>query len=211
MCSRGQAPQHCPAGLLVTSLDEASAPQPVISSVAVSTATLAAMYSLVLAACGGFVFCASIWPVSIPEGILDWPWAMALTVVAVISLILPVPLLVLGLVSLRQSRRLRWRPAAAWTIVVAAAVAIGYANLLDFGHWFGLNAHDIGWAPPLCSPSVPPTSCASSAIRLDWQPLLVAGGELAAGAVMIALIAVLTRRTVPMNGAADRTSDSSLR
>jgi hypothetical protein len=176
-----------------------------------STAAFAGMYSVMLAACGGFVFYASIRPVSIPEGIFDLPWVVALTVVAVMWLVLPVPLLVLGLVSLHQSRRLGWRPAAAWTIALAAAVAIGYANLLDFGHWFGLNAHDIGWAPPPCFPSWPPPSCESSVIRLDWQPLIVACGQLAAGAVMIALIAALTRRAVTMNDAADGTRDSSLR
>jgi hypothetical protein len=195
----------------VAPVDESGTQQPVVSSVGVSTATFAAMYSLMLAACGGFVFYTSIRPVSIPEGILDWPWVMALTVVAVIWLVLPMPLLVLGLVSLHRSRRLRWRPAAAWTIAVVVAVAIGYANLLGFGHWFGLNAHDIGWASPPCFPSGSPPSCESSVIRLDWQPLIVAGGQLAAGGVMIALIAALTRRAVSMNGAADGTSDSSLR
>jgi hypothetical protein len=170
-----------------------------------STAAFAFIYSMMLAACGGFVFYTSIRPVSIPEGIFDWPWVMAVTVVAVSWLILPVPLLVLGLVSLRQSRRLRWRPAAAWTIAVAGAVAIGYANLIEFGHWFGLNAHDIGYSPP-CSPS-----CQPSSIGLNWQPLILAGGQLAAGALIIVLIAALTREAVPMNAAAVETTGSSLR
>ena len=64
------------------------------------------MYSLTLAACGGFVFCTSIRPVAVAGGILDWPWVAALTVVAVTWLALPVPLLILGLVSLHQGRRL---------------------------------------------------------------------------------------------------------
>jgi hypothetical protein len=46
-----------------------------------------------LAARGGFVFYTSIRPVSIPEGILDLPWAMTVTAAALIWLVLPVPLL----------------------------------------------------------------------------------------------------------------------
>jgi hypothetical protein len=177
-----------------TAVGKPGAQQPVISSLEVSAATFAALYSLTLAACGGFVFCTSIRPVSIAEGVFDWPWVAAFTVVAVTWLVLPVPLLILGLVSLHHGRRLKWRLAAAWTIAVAVAVAIGYANVLDFGHWFSLNTHDIGWAPPPCSPSGSSLSCTSSDSQLDWPPLLAAGGELAAGAVMIALIAVRTRR-----------------
>ena len=174
--------------------DESRALQPVISSVEVSTVTFAALYSMTLAACGGFVFCTSIRPVSIAEGVFDWPWVAALTVVAVTWLVLPMPLLILGLVSLYQGRRLRWRLAVTWIIAVAVAVAIGYANIRDFGHWFSLNAHDIEWAPPPCPLSGAPPSCTSSASQPDWPPLLTAAGELAAGAVMIALIAVRTRR-----------------
>ena len=181
----------------MAAVDEPGPQLPVISSVEVSTATFAAMYSLTLAACGGFVFCTSIRPVSIAGGIFDWPWVAAFTVVAITWLVLPVPLLILGLVSLYQGRRLRWRLAVAWTIAVAVAVAIGYANVRDFGHWFSLNAHDIEWAPPPCSPSGSPLSCTPSASQLDWPSLMAAAGELAAGAVMIALIAVRTRRAAP--------------
>jgi hypothetical protein len=174
--------------------DEPGTQPPVISSVEVSTVTFATLYSLTLAACGGFVFCTSIRPVSIAEGIFDWPWVAAFTVVAVAWLVLPAPLLILGLMSLYQGRRLSWRLTVTWIIAVAVAVAIGYANVRDFGHWFSLNAHDIGWAPPPCSLSGSSPSCPSSASQPDWPPLIAAVGELAAGAVMIALIAVRTRR-----------------
>ncbi len=57
-----------------------------------------------------------------------------------------------------------------------------------------LNVHDIGWAPPPCSPPGSSLSCTSSASQPDWQPLIAAAGEVAAGTVMIAVIAARTRR-----------------
>ena len=86
--------------------------------------------SLVLAAGGGYVFYASIRPVSIEEGygsvLFDFPWILAYLVLAAVWMGGPVILLVLGLIHLLRHARHRWWSAACWLIMLAAGVAIGF-------------------------------------------------------------------------------------
>jgi hypothetical protein len=71
------------------------------------TAAIAGLYSLLLAAGAGYVFYASIRPVSIPTGyfaeLADYPWILAfLVVLLAVGAVGPVILLVLGLINLRR-------------------------------------------------------------------------------------------------------------
>jgi hypothetical protein len=116
----------------------------------VETGTVAAVYSLLLAACGGFVFYASVRPVPMPSGVLDIPWFAVLLALAITWLAVPVALLALGLAYLR--------------------------------------------------PAGP-----------QWRSLVAAGGQLAAGAAMIALLAASARKATPTAGTADGTFVGSAR
>ena len=87
------------------------------------------MIGLVLAAGAGYVFCASIWPVSIAEGygavFLNWPWLLAYLVLLATWAGGPVILLVLGLIQLIRHARHRWWSAACWLVLLVAGAAIG--------------------------------------------------------------------------------------
>jgi hypothetical protein len=101
-----------------------------------------------------------------------------------------VALLILGLAHLHQRARLKWWPAVAWVAAVAAGMAIGVVIMHDFGLLFttypqGLDGSPLG--PSRFAPDVP-----------YWQALIAAGGQLAASAVMIALITALSRIATPM-------------
>jgi hypothetical protein len=165
----------------------------------VETGTVAAVYSLMLAACGGFVFYASVRPVPMPSGFLDVPWFAVLLALAITWLAAPVALLALGLVHLRQGGRLRWRPAVTWACAVAAGFAIGWVNLHDYAHW-------LAWARWIVTMQLAPYPRPAGP---QWRPLIAAGGQLAAGAAMIAVIAASARKAAPMADTADGTAVSS--
>jgi hypothetical protein len=149
----------------------------------------AVLYSLILAAGGGYVFFASIRPVSIPTGYFseftDFPWEAASSLLAAVWVAGPVMLLALG-VDLRLHARLTWRFAAGWLSALAAGTTIGLLIMHDFGLLSTSYPRDLDGSP--LGPS-----------RFDpgapyWQALIAAGGELAVGAIMIAMVAALSRR-----------------
>jgi hypothetical protein len=137
--------------------------------------------------------------VPMPSGFLDFPWFAVLLVLAITWLAVPVALLVLGLVHLRQCAHLRWRPAVTWACAVAAGFAIGWVNLRDYAHW-------LAWARWIVTMQLPPYPRPA---RPQWRPLIAAGGQLAAGAAMIALMVASARKATPMADTADGTVVSS--
>lgn len=140
-----------------------------------------------LATGGGCVFYASIWPVSIPvEYFIDLRWAAAYVVLAIVWLLCPAALLILGLVHLHQRACLKWRLAVAWVGAVAASMAIGVVIMHDFGLWAAAYPEDLDGSPPGPSRFAPGGPY--------WQALIAAGGQLAVGAVMIALLTVSARK-----------------
>jgi hypothetical protein len=158
------------------------------------------VYSLILATGGGYVFYASIRPVSIPTGygfpLIDFPWAAAYLLLAVVWLLGPVALLILGLAHLHQRARLKWWPAVALVSTVAAGMAIGVVIMHDFGLLFTAYPRDLDGSPLGPSRFAPDTPY--------WQALIGASGQLAVSAVMIALITALTRTAKPMVGSPRR-------
>jgi hypothetical protein len=153
--------------------------------VGAETIVVAAIYSLMMAASGGLVFYVSVRRISTPVDMgsavpassffLAALAAAALLALNVMWLAVPAALLVLGLVHLRQSARLTWRPTVAWIGAVASSVAIGWLNIYFFNHWDGYGGP-------------------------YWRALVAAIGQLAAGAAMIALIAASARRPAPTTG-----------
>jgi hypothetical protein len=166
-----------------------------ISRVWADAIAVVVLYSLLFAACGGYVIYTSVRPVSIPQGLFSYPWILAFLVLAVVGLALLVLLLVLGLVHLHQGARLGWGWAIAWVSVVAADAAIGWLIIHDYGHWVSLNAHEIGWSPPGCEQDYP--ACVAQSAGPYLRPLIETGGLLAAGAAMIAFITATTRKPAP--------------
>jgi hypothetical protein len=92
------------------------------------------------------------------------PFSLLLLGFTIVWLLVPVPLLILGLVHQHQSRDFRWWPPVAWVGLVAAGAVIGWKNL--HYAWVG---NDVG---PF------------------WHALMTAAGQLAVGAAMIALVAI---------------------
>ena len=149
------------------------------SGVATETVTFAAIQSLLLAAGGGYVFCASVGAVPAPGGYFDFSWTAAIVALAVVWLIAFAVLLVLGLVHTRnRTRRGPWLMVA-WVIAVAASTAIGWWNIRYFALWVSANNNGI-W---------------QTTSRPDWHPLIAAAAQSATGAAMIALIALTPRNT----------------
>lgn len=144
-----------------------AAPESAGGSLGAEAITAAVAYSLVLAACGGVTFWASVSPALAP-GSLGFGWAALLAAlllaVRVMWVALPAVLLVLGLVHLRKGGRLGWLSAAAWVGAVAAATVAGWQNLYCLYQWNGVSAP-------------------------YWHALIAAAAQLAAGAAMIVLIA----------------------
>jgi hypothetical protein len=122
----------------------------------VETVTFAAVQSLVLAAGGGYLFCASVRAVPGPGGYFDFGWTAAIVVLAVVWLIAFAVLLVLGLAHMRRSARVGPWLLSAWVIVVAGSTAIGWWNIRYFGLW--LSAYRNGIPFGLSRP--------------DWHPLI---------------------------------------
>jgi hypothetical protein len=148
------------------------------------TIVVAIVCSLVLAAGAGYVFCASIWPVSIATGygavFLDWPWALAYLVLLAAWAGGPVILLVLGLIHLLQHARHRWRSAACWLILLAAGAAVGFLIIHDYRLLFSAYPTDIAGEP------LGPSRWAPGGPY--WPALVVAAGELAVGVGLIAFV-----------------------
>lgn len=168
-----------------------SAPKPDISWAGASAIAFVLLYSLTLAAGGGYVFYASIRPVSIPAGygagILDLPWSVAYLLLGAAWLAGPVVLLIAGFIHLLRPARRKWRPAVAWVGVLAAGTAIGYVIMHGYGLlWFAPYPEDLDGSP------LGPSRWAPGAPY--WPTLIAAVGQLAVGAVMMALIAASTRK-----------------
>jgi hypothetical protein len=148
------------------------------------TIAVTLIYSLVLAAGGGYVFYASIRPVSIATGyfsvLFDFPWVVAFLLLAAAWVAGPVILLVLGLIHLLRQARHRWRSAADWVVALAAGTAVGFLILHDYHLLFTAYPRDIAGEP------LGPSRWAPG--RPYWLALVTAGGELAVGAVLIALV-----------------------
>jgi hypothetical protein len=139
---------------------------------------------------GGYVFYASIRPVTIATGygavFLDVPWIAAYLFILAAWVLGPVLLLITGLIHLLAPARRNWRSAAAWVTAVAAALAIGYLISKDYTLLFTAAPLDMDGTPLTSSRWAPGTPY--------WQALFAAGGQLAISAVMIALIAAAGRR-----------------
>jgi hypothetical protein len=154
------------------------------------TIAVAVAYSLVLATGGGYVFYASIRPVSIPVGfadpVFDFPWVAAYLLLAAVWVAGPVVLLVLGLTGRRRQARLSWRFVAGWLSALAGGTAVGLVILRDFRQLFTAYPRDLDGTP------LGPSRFAPGAPY--WQALIALGGQLAVGAVVIALTGVPPRK-----------------
>jgi len=152
------------------------------------TIALSVAYSLILAAGAGCVFYASIRPVTVPAGYFSEvsSWGLAELLIEVTWLAGPVALLIVGLIQLHRTARHRWWSAVAWVGALAAGTAIGYLIMVDFGLLFTAYPSD-GAGDPLG-----PSRWAPGAPY--WQALIAMGGQLAVGAVMVALITAAARR-----------------
>lgn len=175
-----------------------SAPQPDISWAGATAIAFVILYSLTLAAGGGAVFYASIRPVSIPTGyfapLIEFPWSAAALLLAAAWLVGPVALLITGLIHLLQKARRTWWSALAWVGALAAGTAIGYVITNEYGLLFTAYPKDLDGSPLGPSRWAPGTPY--------WQALMAAGGQLALGAIMIALITASTRRSTAAKSAA---------
>jgi len=163
-------------------------PEPGARAVEQWTAVVAIIYSLTLAAGAGYVFYASIRPVTIATGyfaeLADDPWVLAFLVLLAMWVVGPVILLVLVLIDLLHPARLRWWFAVGWLIVPTASAAIGRVILHDFLLLLTAFPRDTDGTP------LGPSRFAPGAPY--WQALIAASGQLAVGAIMIALIVALS-------------------
>lgn len=109
--------------------------------------------SLVLAAGGGYVFYASLRPISIAEGygavLFDFPWILAFLVLAAAWVAGPVILLVVGLVHLLRHARHRWWSAVGWLVAVAGDIAIGFLVMHGYRLLFSAAPLDLYRQAPL--------------------------------------------------------------
>ena len=162
-----------------------SAPQPDIGWVAAVALAFALLYTLTLAAGEGYVFYASIRPVTIAQGngafFLDIPWIAASLLMFAAWLLAPVPLLILGLIHLLRTARRKWWLSVAWVCTLAAGTALGYVIHNDYLLLFTADTCDCG--PSRWAPGAP-----------YWQAAVVTLGQLAVGFVMTALITAQARR-----------------
>ena len=153
------------------------------------TIAVAVAHALILAAGAGYVFYASIRPVTIATGyfanIADIPWEAAYLLLAAVWVVGPLFLLVLGLVDLRRRTGFRWWFACGWLIALAAGAAVGLVILHDYGLLFS------AYTPDLDGTALTPSRFAPGGPY--WPALIAAGGQLAVCAVMIALVAALSR------------------
>jgi hypothetical protein len=169
------------------------APEPGGRAVGQWTTAVAIIYSLILAAGAGYVFYASIRPVTIATGyfaeLADYPWVLAFLVLLAVWVVGPVALLVLGVIELLHPPRLGWWFAVGWLIALTGSTAIGRVILHDFDLLLTAFPRDTDGTP------LGPSRFAPGAPY--WQALIAASGELAVGAIMIALIVASSRKAVP--------------
>jgi hypothetical protein len=167
-----------------------SAPKPDISWARANAIAFVILYSLTLAAGGGYVFYASMRPVSIPTGygapFIDFPWMAANLLMAVAWAAGPVALLIVGLIHLLRTAHRKWWSALAWVGALAAGTAIGYVIMHDYGLLLTAYPRDLDGSPLGPSRFAPGTPY--------WQALIAAGGQLAVGAAMIALVTASARK-----------------
>jgi hypothetical protein len=150
----------------------------------------ALLYTLTLAAGGGYVFYASTRPVSIPMGygtpFINLPWVAAVLLILAAWLVGPVALLIAGLIHLLPAaRRKRWL-VIAWIGTLAAGTAIGYVIWHDYRLLLTAYPKDLdgtALGPSRWVPGAP-----------YWQALVATLGQLAVGGVMTALITAPARR-----------------
>jgi len=148
--------------------------------------TFALLYSLTLAAGGGYVFYASTHPVSLATGYFamfpDFPWFAADLLILAACWAGPVALLIAGLIHFRR----KWRLAVAWVGAVAAGTVISYVIFHDYRLLFTACPCDDSGSP------LGPSRWAPGAPY--WQAFAATIGQLAVGVVMTALIAASARR-----------------
>lgn len=162
------------------------APKPDIGWAGALALLFALLYTLTLAAGGGYVFYASIRPVSIATGyfavFLDWPWILASLALLAAWLVGPVALLIVGLIHLLQATRRKWWLTVAWVCTLATGTAVGYVIRHDYLLLFT--------AYPKCSWGIGsdcgPSHWAPGAPY--WQAVAATLAQLAVGVVMIAVI-----------------------
>jgi hypothetical protein len=161
-----------------------STPQPDISWLGASAIALVILYSVTLAAGGGYVFYASIRPVTIDLGygepLIDFPWSAAYALLAIAWAVGSVVLLIVGLIYMYRAARDELRPAVAWVGALAASAAIGYLIVHGYGLLFSAYPKDLdgtALGPSRWAPGAP-----------YWLALIATAGQLALGVVMTALI-----------------------
>jgi hypothetical protein len=161
-------------------------------AVKMRTIAVATAYSLALAAGGGYVFYASIRPVSIDTGYMaefaEFPWITAELLLAAVWVVGPVMLLALGIDLRRHARLTRWFVVGGLS-TLAAGTAIGFLIIHDFRLLLTAYPVDLDGSP------LGPSRFAPGAPY--WQALMAACGELAVGNIMTALVVSL-----PQKGAA---------
>jgi hypothetical protein len=168
-----------------------SAVQPDIGWAGAVALAFVLLYTLTLAAGGGYVFYASIWPVSIPvdgyfASFASLPWIAAAVLILAAWLAGPVALLITGLIHLLHPARRKWWPAVAWVGALAAGTAIGYVIFRDYRLLLWSAPRDVDGTADGPSRWVPGGPY--------WQALAATGGQIAVGVVMTALIAASARR-----------------
>ena len=164
------------------------APQPDIGWTGAVALALVLMNSLTLAAGGGYVFYASIRPVSIPMGfgtpLINLPWVAAALLILGAWLLGPAALLITGVIHLlRTARR---RAAVAWAGTLAAGTAIGYVI------WHGYRLLLTAYPKDFDGSALGPSRWAPGAPY--WPALIATVGQCAAGVIMTALITAPARR-----------------
>jgi hypothetical protein len=159
------------------------------------------MYTVPLVLGGGYVFYASIHPVSVPMGygtpLINFPWVAAALLILAALVVGPAALLIAGLIHLLQTGSRKWRRVLAWVGAVAAGTAAGY--VIWHGYHLLLNSYPIDQDGSALGPSrwVPGA--------LYWPALIATVGQCAVGVIMTALIAAAAQRE-PRREPPERTS-----
>jgi hypothetical protein len=168
-----------------------SAPEPDIGWAGTVTLAFVLLYTLTLAAGGGYVFYASIRPVTLATGLgagFELPWILAYFALLAAWLVGAATLLVIGLIHLLPASRRKWWLVMAWVGTLAAGTAIGYVIHHDYLLLFR--------SYPVCTDGSG-DACGSSRWAPGapyWQAVVATLGQLAVGVVMTAVITAPARR-----------------